>query len=145
MTEFQVYPNLKGISLYPVPVVSLGSTQSIPWDSHVKETRLFFGKLGLTPEKNKSGRGSGFVWTLKEGLSANQVTNPSKTTWLQYNQMNQVFVTGSTARAKMLPVPQIPGIVTIEPKVANPFRQQKRLGQKPVMSSMLWVTLLELL
>lgn len=45
----------------------------------------------------------------------------------------------------MLPVPRNPGIVTIEPKVAYPFRQQKRLGQKPVMSSMLWVILLELL
>ena len=59
--------------------------------------------------------------------------------------MNWIFVPGSTAQAKMLSVPQIPGIVTTEPKVANPFRQQKRLGQKPVMSLMLWVILLELL
>ena len=42
--------------------------------------------------------------------------------------MNRVFVTGNlTAQAKMLPFPRNPGIVTIEPKVANPFRLQKQL------------------
>lgn len=55
-------------TLLSLAVSLVGSTMSIPWDSHVKETRMFFGKLGLTPEKKQSVRGSGFFWTLKDRL-----------------------------------------------------------------------------